>query len=355
MKPTIRLLCVCVALITSGSCQTGGAPPKAAELPANASVTVFPVLLGGNPNADAANVVGIFLERGGLKQVEIEDAAFAPDKGQALDAQAAAFGTFVSKRGLKTDFALFASILGSPGKGVEAMRSALVDKQGKVIWSDQQQKGTPAFDKAKPDDPMGCVILLARQLRRPLHLADPMRQDAPASKLEQRMSQKAGVPAKGEFDAMAQRLATLQQSGKPTIRVYPARIGDAWSTDSAKAIAAAIEEAGLAKATAATEPIRFTAQASQNEQQTLWSAAKSIQQAVRAAPVQQDYLLFADFLMQAENKAGAVHIFLLSPTGDFVIVDFQNSHHGDFQSVAPTSAADCSKLAAMRLAARLKK
>ena len=53
--------------------------------------------------------------------------------------------------------------------------------------------------------------------------------------------------------------------------------------------------------------------ASANEQQTLWSAAKSIQKAVRAAGAQQDYLLFADFLMAPNRMAGAVHTFLLSP------------------------------------------
>jgi hypothetical protein len=87
----------------------------------------------------------------------------------------------------------------------------------------------------------------------------------------------------------------------------------------------------------------------------LWSAAKSIQQAVRAAPVQKDYLLFTDFLMESAGKAGAVHTFLLSPAGELVVVDFQNSHHDDFQRLSPASAEDCSELAAIRLASCLKK
>jgi hypothetical protein len=354
MKSAISL-CACVTAITLGSCHTGGtaAPPPGA-LPANASITVFPVLLGGTPNADVANVVGIVLERGGLQQVELEAAAFTPEHGLDCAAQAAAFGRFVQQREMKTDFALFAAILGTPGKGIDGVRSAIVDRQGKVVWSDEQRPGTPAFDRSKPDEPMACVVLLGQQLQQPLQLGDPMRAGAPPSKLGQRMKERAGVPPKAELEAMAQRLTALQRAGKPTIRVYPPRVGADWSAASATAIAAAIERAGVAVATAVSEPIRFAAQPSPNEQQMLWCAAKSIQQAVRAAPPQADYLLFADFLMQAENKAGAVHTFLLAPTGEWVVVDYQNSHHEDFQSVAPASPADCSRLAAIRLAACLK-
>jgi hypothetical protein len=169
------------------------------------------------------------------------------------------------------------------------------------------------------------------------------------------MSAKAGVPPQAEFDAMAQRLAALQKAGKPRIQVYPPRIGAEWSTDGAKALAAAIEKAGIAQATAVAEPIRFTGKASPNEQQVLWSAAKSIQEAVRAAPAQKDFLLFTDFLMESAGKAGAVHTFLLSPTAEFVIVDFQNSHHEDFQRLSPSSVEDCGELAAIRLESHLKK
>jgi hypothetical protein len=354
MKSAIRL-CACVTAITLGSCHTGGtAAPQPGALPANASVTVFPVLLGGTPSAEVANVVGILLERGGLQQVELAAAAFTPEHGLDCAAQAAAFGRFVQQREMNTDFALFAAILGTPGKGVEGVRSAIVDRQGRVVWSDEQRQGSPAFDRAKPGEPMACVMLLGEQLQQPLQLGDPMRAGAPASKLEQRMSQQAGVPPKAEFEAMAQRLTALRRAGKPTIRVYPPRVGTDWSSAGAAAIAAALEQAGVAVATAVSEPFRFTAQPSMNEQQMLWSAARSIQQAVRAAPPQTDYLLFADFLMQADNKAGAVHTFLLAPTGEFVVVDYQNSHHEDFQRVAPTSPADCSRLAAIRLAACLK-
>jgi len=354
MQLITSLFALCVSMFAFGGCQSqGSAPTPAGQLPRNASVTVFPVLLGERPNPDVATVVGVLLERGGLRQVEVEPTAFAPDRSQDFAAQAAAFGTFVARRGVPTDYALFADFLGSP-LGVTEVRGALVDKQGKVVWSDRQRPGEPAFDASKPGDPMDCSVLLVQQLRTPLHLEDPTRADAPEGKLAARMKTKAGVPPREEFAAMEQRLAALKQAGKPTIRVYPPRLGTDWSADGARTLAAAIEKTGLAHATAAAEPLRFAVEASSNQQQVLWSGAKSIQQAVRRARPQPDYLLFADFLMAGDAKAGAVHTFLLSPAGEFVVVDFQNSHHDDFQRVAPGSAAECCELAAIRLAGYLK-
>jgi hypothetical protein len=353
MRPSILPVCLSVTLLATASCQSGGSQ-EPGELPANASLTVFPVLLAGKPSPDVANVVGIMLERGGLQHVELEAAAFAADQGQDFAAQAQAFGTFAAARGIATDYALLASFQGSPGR-VEAVNGAIVDKHGRVVWSDRQQKGSAAFDKAKPGLPMDCAVLLAQRLRAPLHLADPFRAGAPASRLEQRMNQQAGMPPKAELEAMAVRLAALRKAGRPGILVLPPRLGTDWSADAAKTLAAAIEKAGFAWAQAAEEPVRFAVQPSSNEQQVLWSAAKSIQEAVRAAPPGQQYLLFTDFLMESKDKAGAVHTFLLSPAGELVIVDYQNARHEDFQRLSPASAAACCELAAVRLRRCLEK
>jgi hypothetical protein len=40
--------------------------------------------------------------------------------------------------------------------------------------------------------------------------------------------------------------------------------------------------------------------------------------------------------------------------GEWVVADFQNSHHEDFQSIAPAGVTDCDKLVAKRLAGYLK-
>ncbi|MFH1999683.1 MAG: hypothetical protein ABIK28_08385, partial [Planctomycetota bacterium] len=54
--------------------------------------------------------------------------------------------------------------------------------------------------------------------------------------------------------------------------------------------------------------------------------------------------------LQADGRvAGAVHFALCDRKGDWVIVDFQNNHHDDFNEVSPKSWKDCNALATIRL------
>jgi hypothetical protein len=48
-----------------------------------------------------------------------------------------------------------------------------------------------------------------------------------------------------------------------------------------------------------------------------------------------------------------VHLIVCDQKGDWVIVDFQNSHHKDFQAINPKSIEDCQRLAVKRLASYL--
>jgi hypothetical protein len=49
-----------------------------------------------------------------------------------------------------------------------------------------------------------------------------------------------------------------------------------------------------------------------------------------------------------------VHFVVCEKSGDWVLVDFQNSTHEDFQRISPKSVEDCDRLAVERLADRLK-
>jgi hypothetical protein len=48
-------------------------------------------------------------------------------------------------------------------------------------------------------------------------------------------------------------------------------------------------------------------------------------------------------------EQGYVHFVICDRRGEWVIVDMQNSHHPDYQSVKPISQADCDKILVKRL------
>jgi hypothetical protein len=332
-----------------------GSAPEPAQAATPRSITVFPVTLAGRSSPEVANVVGILLERGGAEGVELSEAAFSRGDGVAAADEASAFAAWVKQQSLATDLALRVVVEGDPRRGVDSIRTMLAQKDGTIVADEMHAKGSPAFDSANPKEPMDCCVFVVNSLRDRLGLQDPLRGNAKESKLAQRMQQKAGVPDAKEADAMMQRLADLRAAGKAArIRVYPSRVGDAWSAESAADLAARIEKSGLCAAVAESEPLRFQAKPSSNQQAVLWGAARSMQQLLREKGSTGDYALVCDFLPRGEGRFGGVHACLFAPDGSFVFVDLQNSHHDDFQSVDPQSVADCVELASMRVLGALR-
>ncbi len=95
----------------------------------------------------------------------------------------------------------------------------------------------------------------------------------------------------------------------------------------------------------------MTIQPWRNEQKPLWELARAFQKHVKRNPPEADYALLADYMMdpRAGRGAWAVHFVICDRDGEWVIVDFQNNHHGDFQSIDPKTFDDCGRLVAKRL------
>jgi hypothetical protein len=112
-----------------------------------------------------------------------------------------------------------------------------------------------------------------------------------------------------------------------------------------------INESGLCKAVQAEQPVILkSSQADPNELKTLWSLAREFRDYVRAHPPESDYALYADYVFNPQNaEQGFVHFVMCDRKGDWVIVDMQNSHHPDYQSVGVTSRARCDQLLVKRL------
>lgn len=354
-------LVAAMALALSGCAQTANSTePPAADTPQlkafrdlgkAASMTVLPTNLAGRPVAKVGEVVAMLLEKAGMTNLQTSDAEFRPAAGADLATTATAFGEFVKSHPVETDYALYTEFIASPQRKFTEVRTIVVTKSGEIVWSDAQTGSDAAFKKIKPAEPMQCCVLVAERLRPTLNLDDPTRANAPEGKIIKKWETDTGVPDKAEQEAMKKRLGIFKKTAAAsTMVVYPVRAGDELNSDSATAVVAMINKAGLANATAAAHGEKFAVQPDMNEQKVLWGMARAFRDHVRKAKPDADYVVYADYLMDKDN-VGAVHFAICDRQGEWVLVDFQNSHHKDFQSIKPKSREDCDRLVAKRLAA----
>ncbi len=266
--------------------------PRSPDAPSRArSVTVFPIVLGsGAPLAgvsadmskNVAQLVGLLLERGGMPEIEIADAEFSPPKEADLAKLAAAFGRFVQSQNLKTEYALFGQFLGIPGKGVDEIRLAVVDRQGKVVLAerlDQQQLMLRRMlSGEKKVDLMRASYSMVGRLRGLWGLADPGRKDAPLGKMARLWSEKSGLPPKNERESIEPRLKTLKKSIQTsTVAVYPVRVSGKSDPPLAPRLAQLLTKAGLGQAEASSTDPKLQIQGNTNQTRVLWDLARAFQ------------------------------------------------------------------------------
>lgn len=313
-----------------------------------ASLTVLPVGLAGNPSPQVGEVFGMLLERAGMTNLEIGGAEFRAPAKADLAQTASSLSEFVRANPIKTDYALFADFLGSPGKVAE-VRGVIVNKQGEIAWQDRQTVDDADFKRIHPREPMECILLLVERLRPVLNLGDPNRENAPQGKLAQRWEQETGVANEAEIKAMNERQQALKKAAsKSTLLVYPARAGGKPNPDSAVRLAKMFNDAGLVNATAASGGPQLDIKGNMNEQKMLWDMARAFREHVQSHAPEADYVLFADYLM-GKDSVGGVHFALCDRKGDLVIVDYQNDHHPEFNAIKPKSVEDCDRLVLKRL------
>ena len=157
---------------------------------------------------------------------------------------------------------------------------------------------------------------------------------------------------------MERQLTRLKsQTGISTISVYPIHLWQGWDHGQAEKLADGLKAKGLFDARVVAETPTWNVKGDPNEQKVLWDAAKSFREYLRTAPSQTDYSLLVDCGLppssQGERMAGHVHVVLCTADGDWVLVDFQNSHHDDFSEFAPKTVQQCIRLAQRRLEKRL--
>lgn len=358
-----RSVWTAVCLILVGTCTATVAraesePAMAAFQNAGkeASITLFPTLLGGQVSSDVTDVAGLMLERATMDRLETSEAAFRPPADADLERFALAFGEFVRDQSLETDYALVAEYLGSPASGVEAVRVAVVDRAGRVVWADRQGPGDIFFERVKPECPMTCTLLAVEMVRSVLDLPDPQQMpEKEDGKFAQRMSRKSGLPPSGERDAMSPREEHLKATrSTASLVVYPVRRGDATSIADGERLAELLREHGFQVVTSTDVPPEVEVEPSRNQLSMLWGLAGSFRDYLREHPADADYALVADYIGSPQlDRVGGVHYVICDRSGEWVMVGLQNSHHDEFQEVAPDSPEDCGRLVAKSLANRL--
>jgi hypothetical protein len=237
---------------------------------------------------------------------------------------------------------------------LDEVRAVVVEKSGSVVWTALLTAQDEAFKRlqARPDL-MEVSVDLAQRLGPQFGLNDETAKAAKPGKMARLMDQRSGLPPEEERAPLALRRKKMQQSGPTlTLTVFPARIGgEAASAESAAGVAKLVNDAQLCTAVPAKETIVLKAsQADPNEQKALWDLAREFRDFVRNNPPETDYVLYADYVFNPRHwEQGFVHFVVCDRQGEWVIVDYQNSHHPDYQSVKPTSREDCDTLLVKRL------
>jgi hypothetical protein len=322
------------------------------------SVTVFPIVLNsGKPIAgvsadmskNMAELVGLFLERGGIQDVEIADAQFVPPEKDDLPQVSEAFGQFVKSRKLSTEYALYGQFFGTPGKGLDELRLVAVDRQGKVVLSERRDRQQLSqLGEAKVDLMIASSHLVSR-LQGLWGLAAPTGETNPKGKMAQLWREKSGLPPESEIETMHSRLDALKKTIKTaTIAVFPVQVSGKGDESATTRLAAMLTKEALGQADAVNTELKFDIKPSSNQVKIGWDIARAFQEFLRKNPPSADYALFVSYgigrTSDGKPVVGGVQLILCDRKGDWVLATGRNEHQPDFQAINPQTPDDCNRL-----------
>ena len=324
----------------------------------DASLTILPVLLAGNPWDRVTEFVGVLFEQQGLKNIELGQTPLVPGAGVELERLCGMLGEFMGQHPIATEYALYAELNGSRQTGIVEVRAVVLDKTGAVVWTEVQTSDSAAF-KNLPEgsDPMSVTCLMVERLCPQFSLNEETAANAKPGKMARLADERGGIPPEEERTPMPEREAALKGAApKSILMIFPVRNNDAANSESMNSLVKIINKAGLCKAIPATESILLKAsQEDPNELKVLWDLAREFRDHVRKNPVDADYALYADYVFNPDNwEQGYVHFVICDRKGEWVVVDMRNSHHPDYQSVKPTSIEGCNSLLVKMLEGHLR-
>jgi hypothetical protein len=308
----------------------------------DASLSILPVRVAGKPFDRVTEVVGLLLEQQGLKNIELASTPFGPAPGD-LDTLATSVGQFVKAHPVTTDYVLYTEFNGTRELGLIELRTVVTDKRG---------ARDKAFKSLEAREPMTLSELLVERLGPQFGLNEQTAKAATPGKMAALMAARSGIPPENETASVPARQKEFKEARQAaTVAVFPVRIGNEVNAGSAVELAKLINDAGLCKAVVARDSVVLKAtHADPNEMKAMWDLAREFRDYARKNPTDADYALYADYAFTPNNwEQGFVHFIVCDRQGEWVIVDMQNSHHPDYQSVKPTSSQGCDTLLLKRL------
>jgi len=332
--------------------------------PNNVSLAMLPVQIWFKhpmvTSHKVADALGLVVESYGMNNLDALDAEFIPPADATWEQVPALLAEFLKKNPPKNEYVLYAQYLGDPNGGPTGgpteIRFVVTDATGDLVLSDRQTAQDEDFKRtvACDPDPMGCSSLVAERLFSLLGWRKV--EGEPHGKFAHKWAQASGTPSDEEQAAMGQRAAKLKANIKTAqIAIYSTCIGEKRNTESAAHLASLVAQQLGCKTIKVDKPVSFQRQPTGNEQKLLWDLARAFRDYLRANPADSNYAMLAEYYVNpAGGPVGAVHFVVCEKSGDWVLVDFQNSTHKDFQRIAPKSIEDCDRLAIERLAKRLK-
>ena len=321
----------------------------------DAALAIYPVRVLGRPDRMVRDALGLVLEHHGMTCLEAQEEAFEPANGGDWADVAAQFTGFLQHTPPKATYALYAEYLGDPRTGPTEVRWLLAERSGTVLISDRQTRKDPDFKRtaARDPDPLGCSTLVVKRVFSQVGWREKPTATGPFTR---RWAEASGVPGEPEQAAITKRLEHLRGDIATTsLEIHATRIGKTQDAASAARLVQSVAQrlgcTTLAALSSATVDIAPTP----NQQKHLWSLARGFRDFVRAHPPKAEYAVLVDVLGDlAAGRIAGVQVVVCDKTGEWVLVDFQNDQHPDFQRIKPRTTEDCERLAVDRLAARLK-
>lgn len=330
-----------------------------------ASFSVYPVYFtSGKPLKNVGDIIALFMEQAGMENVLPATSEFLRKEDSDFDQISVDFSEFIKNQKKKSDYSLYAEVLGSQLTGVAEVRALLVDKDGSIIWKYRSVKGSEDFKKYYPSNPMTCCVMISGILKNEVGLKKRAGFDLHQGNMTTHWATNSGIPGKEEQEAIRSRADIARKQYKTSsLAVFPVLY---WGPDTngdfiktaekqcAENIVSMLNQRVFASAISIACDDKFDFQGNSNQAKMLWTMANNFSSYLKKNPVEADYALIALYSFNKDGRASGINIVGCTGKGDIVEAALFNEHHKDFRKAKINSKGLADKFLAAQVQSYLK-